>query len=199
MSGFSILDLVLLFMGVLIVLSAGALLFNKELRVKVKMRTTAILEHDRWWGLLMVLISLFAYEAFQDILFINSDIDPIHYQGYRYFLGENISLLVWLFFGSVQFLFIGIIYRWEAIRSWIKPILNERSIYLFILTAAIIFGISSSGIGDTLSSSSKSEYPSAKCPNSWNTGNSDLNDCFNIIHIHEMVGKKMGWWGFPEA
>ncbi|MCJ7622096.1 MAG: hypothetical protein MUO76_01240, partial [Anaerolineaceae bacterium] len=75
-----------------------------------------------------------------------------HYQGYRNILIGNFSLLGWLFVGSLQFLIIIVIYKWESVRFWIKIALKQRLFYIFILAVAVLLSVSSSGIGEKFSS-----------------------------------------------
>lgn len=151
-SGYSAADLILLFGAVLGILSLGSILLRRALRETFIKEVNELLKNEKWFIGLLITFGLLLYEAFQDFLFLRAEIDLVHYEGYQIFLIGHLSLLVWLFLGSIQVLLAAIVHRWELIKNWLVNLLKKKAFYVFVILAGLILIGSSLGIGDIFSS-----------------------------------------------
>ena len=147
-SGYSAADLILLFGAVLGILSLGSILLHRTLRETLNKEVTELLTNEKWFIGLLITLGLLLYEAFQDFLFLRAEIDIVHYEGYRAFLIGHLSLLGWLFLGSLLGLTVVIIFQWQLIKSWLLSLLKKRTFYVFAVIAGVILTGSSLGVGD---------------------------------------------------
>lgn len=150
-SGFSSLDLFILFGMIIIALFFGSMLFIQHFRELILKQTRDVFENQNRLGIILILCLLLMYESFQDILFLMADMESIHYLGYKTFLANYLFLLGFIFAACFQFLLFAIIEQWKTVITWVKSVLSQRVSYLFILAAAVIIGVSNSGVGDDFS------------------------------------------------
>jgi hypothetical protein len=151
-SGFSSLDLLILFGIITISLFFGSMLFIQHFRELILKYTKDVFEDQNKLGIILILCLLLMYESFQDILFLKADMERIHYLGYKVFLANYLFLLGFVFIASFQFILLIVIEQWNTVSVWITNILSRRVTYVFLLASAVIIGVSNSRIGDNISS-----------------------------------------------
>jgi hypothetical protein len=151
-SGFSSINLVLLF-GVLAgTLGSIVLVIVPRLSNDISKRFARFLDNDHKFIWLLVGCFLILYESIQDILFLQADIEPIHYQGYRVFIEEHFMLLWGAFFISLQLIIFVFIQRWSIIKSWLNKLSASKVFYAFVFLGIFIIAVSASGLGAIIAS-----------------------------------------------
>jgi hypothetical protein len=146
-SGFSFLNLLLLFGALLVVLASLVLLSARRISEDISTRIIGFLADDKGLIIVLTFSSLLLYESFQDILFLRADIEPIHYLRYREILGEHLGLLGATSLFSLQIIILSIIHCWNRISSWIKILLKNKIFYTIVVLALFFIFASTSGIG----------------------------------------------------
>jgi len=146
--GTSIVDLIILFTIIVISLFFLVLVISGSLLEWMDERINQVLSNQKWLVGIIIILSLFIYEAFQDYLFLKSDVDLIHYAGYRIFLDENIPLLGWVFIGGLQLLFLVMVYQWQQIKDWLRTLIRKRIFYIYLGIAVLVLLAAGFGIGD---------------------------------------------------
>ena len=146
-SGYSAIDLLLLFAFVLIILAAASGLFWRKIKQVTILFIEGLLSKPGWLIGTLAILCLIIYEAFQDILFIEAEMPLVHYLNYRQFLAEHYSVLLFLLLGGLQiFVFVVSIFS-QRIREFVQQRLNNRLYGVFGILLLIIFLIQISGYG----------------------------------------------------